>query len=459
MQKIEQSAIFSAYIEKFNELKIVFDNLPEGVVAILDADRNIATANKAFSKMLQLPLENILGQKAAKVFENDIPDLLELLEETIKTRKGIRNYTMEIVTPSGETRCYLVSTALLDEKTSDIGLILILHDISELTRLRKLGIQTDRYGELIGKSKRMKEIYGLVETIKHYDSSVLILGETGTGKELIARTIHNVSDRKNTPFVPVNCSAIPDNLIESELFGYVKGAFTGAESNRAGRFKVAEGGTIFLDEVSTLSINTQVKLLRVLQEKIIEPLGSSKGTPVDVRILSATNKDLVELAAKGKFREDLYYRLKVIQINLPPLRERKDDILLLADFFITRLNRYYNKSMVGISPHAKEALANYLWPGNVRELENAVEHAFVLADDLLLGIDHFPPEIRHVGENGTPPPPVDIDPNREEKNVRKALFASKGNRSKAAGILGMHRSSLWRKMREYRIDKGFGKNH
>lgn len=458
MQNIERAAIFSAYIEKFNELKTIFDNLPEGVVAILDVDRNIVTANKAFSKMVQLPLENILGQKAARVFKNDIPDLLELLEETIKTRKGIRNYTMEIVTPSGETRCYMVSTALLDEKSSDIGLILILHDISELTRLRKLGLQMDRYGELIGKSKRMKEIYGLIETLKHYDSSVLILGETGTGKELIARTIHNVSDRKNNPFVPVNCSAIPENLIESELFGYVKGAFTGAESNRVGRFKTADGGTLFLDEVGTLNINTQVKILRVLQEKIIEPLGSSKGTPVDVRILSATNKDLVELSAKGAFRKDLYYRLKVIQINLPPLRERKEDILLLTDFFIARLNRYYNKSMVGISPHAKEALANYLWPGNVRELENAVEHAFVLADDLLLGIDHFPPEIRHAGENGTPPPPVDTDPDREEKNIRKALLASKGNRSKAAGMLGMHRSSLWRKMREYRIDKGFGKD-
>jgi len=457
-QNREYPAAFLEYINKFKELKSVFDNLPEGVVGILDVDLNIATANKAFSEMLKLPLDNIVGKNAAKLFKKNVPDLIELLKETIQTRKGIRNYTMEIIGSSGEANSYLVSTAIIEEMgSSDTGIILILHDISELTRLRKLGLQMDRYGELIGKSEKMKEIYSLIETIKNYSASILIVGETGTGKELVARTIHNMSARKNKPFVPVNCSAIPESLIESELFGYVKGAFTGADSNRPGRFFMAQGGTLLLDEVGTLNLNVQTKLLRVLQEKIIEPLGSSERIPVDVHILSATNRDAAELVAKGILREDLYYRLKVIQINLPPLRERKDDIPLLTDFFIARLNRYYRKVITGISSEAKELLKNYPWPGNIRELENAVEQAFILADRSLLEIKHFPFEIRRAAEDGIPPPPVEVSPRAEEEHIRKALLAAKGNKGDAAEMLGMHRGSLWRKMREYRIDKSFGK--
>ena len=459
MQKTKSPSTFSEYIKRFDELKTVFDSLPDGIVAILDADMNIATANKAISEMLQLPLKNIIGKKANKIFQKNIPGLLEILKETIKTQKEVRNYNIEVITPFGDAESYLVSTAIIEELSDlDIGVVLILHDISEITRLRKIALQMDRYGEIIGNSEKMKDIFALIETIKNYNSSVIIFGETGTGKELIARTIHNVSHRKNSPFVPVNCSALPYNLIESELFGYVKGAFTGADSDRPGRFNVADGGTLFLDEVGTLHMDTQVKLLRVLQEKIVEPLGSLKKIPVDVRILSATNRDLFELVSKGKFRADLLYRLKVFQIDLPPLRERKEDIPLLLDFFITRLNRYYKKNIVGISPRAKDKLINYLWPGNIRELENAMEHAFVLAGGPILEMKHLPSELRHADKNGTPPPPPKSDLSKEEENIKRALLAAKGNRTKAAEMLDMHRASLWRKMREYRIDKGFGKN-
>lgn len=459
MQIIKHPSTFSEYVKKFDELKTVFDSLPDGIVAILDADMNIATANKAISEMLQLPLKNIIGKKAGKIFKKNIPGLIEVLKETIKARKVVRNYTIEVITPSADAKSYLVSTAIIEEVSgSDTGVVLILHDVSEMTRLRKIAMQMDRYGEIIGNSEKMKNIFALIETIKHYDSSVLTLGETGTGKELIARTIHNVGRRKNKPFVPVNCSALPDTLIESELFGHVKGAFTGATSNRPGRFNVADGGTLFLDEVGSLHMNTQVKLLRILQEKIVEPLGSLKKIPVDVRILSATNRDLYELVAKGEFREDLLYRLKVFQIDLPPLREREEDIPLLLDFFITRLNRYYKKNIVGISSSAKDILSNYLWPGNIRELENAMEHALVLADGPILEIKHLPPEIRHADKNGTPPPPPESDLNAEEENIKRALLAAKGKRTKAAEMLRMHRTSLWRKMREFRIDKSFGKN-
>jgi len=459
VQKIDHPITFSEYIKKFDELRTVFNSLPDGVVAILDEDMNIMTANKAIAEMLQMPLKNIIGKKSVEIFNKNIPGLIEAIEKTIKNRKGIRNYTIDFVTPSGDTNSFLVSTAIIEEvNASETGIVLILHDVSEITKLRKIALQMDRYGEIIGKSDKMKSIYALIETIKHYDTSVLIVGETGTGKELIARTIHNISDRKNKPFVPVNCSALPDNLIESELFGHVKGAFTGAISNRPGRFNVAEGGTLFLDEVGTLHKGIQVKLLRVLQEKIVEPLGSSIGIPVDVRIISATNRDLTELVAKKEFREDLYYRLKIMQINLPPLREKKEDIPLLVECFITKMNRYHNKNILGISPKAEEMLINYLWPGNIRELENVIEHAFVLADGPLLEIKHCPPEIRHSGMNGIPPIPPERDLSSEEQSIRRALLSTRGNINKAAEILGLHRTTLWRKMREFRIDKGFGKN-
>lgn len=459
-KEIISRSSFNEYVKRFDELKTVFDSLPDGVVAILDEDMNIAAANKAIGEMLQVTLQDIIGKKLIEIFKNKIPGLIEVMKETIKSRKGIRNYTIEFVTSSGEVNSFLVSTAIIKEiGATDIGIVLILHDVSEITRLKKIALQMDSYGEIVGKSEQMKNIYALIESIKRYNTSILIVGETGTGKELIARAIHNASDRKNKPFVPVNCSALPDTLIESELFGHMKGAFTGAISNRIGRFKVADGGTLFLDEIGTLPLDTQVKLLRALDDRVIEPVGSSQRIPVNIRIISATNRDLSELVAEKIFREDLLYRLKVMQIDLPPLRERKEDIPLLVDYFISRLNRYYRKNIIGISPSAKELLMNYLWPGNVRELEHAIEHAFILASGALLEIKHFPPEIRHSDKNGTPPPPPKIDLNSEEEEIKRALLAVGGNRNKAAEILGLHRASLWRKMREYRVDKSFGKKN
>lgn len=452
------SSSLQGYIQRFNELRSVFDSMPDGVVAILDQELNIATANQAIAKMLHVTLKEVIGKKSVEIFKKNIPGLIEVIEKTIKDKKGVRNYTIEFVKSSGELTSFLVSTTIIDEiSAEDTGIVLILHDVSEVTRLRRIALQMQRYGEVIGKSQKMRDIYTLIESIKDYNTSILVVGETGTGKELIARTIHRMSNRKNKPFVPVNCSALPDNLIESELFGYVKGAFTGATSDRAGRFEVANGGTLFLDEIGTLSMSTQIKLLRVLQERVVERLGSSKSIPIDVRIITATNRDLMELAAKNEFREDLYYRIKVLQINVPPLRDRKEDIILLVDYFITKLNRYYNKNIVGISPSAQELLINYQWPGNVRELENAIEHAFVLTEGALLEGKNLPPELRHANNDGAPPPPPREDITEEEENIKRALYTEKGNISKAAKLLGMHRSTLWRKMREFRIEKGFGR--
>jgi two-component system response regulator HydG len=449
-----------SYVGKFNELRTIFDSLPDGVVVILDREMNIATANRTVASMLKLPFDQIVGSTCTDTFGGRIPGLMDVLTETIESRKGMRNYTIESKGGSGEVKSFLVSTAMIGEPdAANAGVLLILHDVSEMTRLRKITLQMDRYGELFGRSEKMKSVFALVESIKGFNTSVLILGETGTGKELLARALHTAGPRRYKSFVPVNCSALPETLIESELFGHAKGAFTGAVSARIGRFKLADGGTLFLDEIGTLPLETQAKLLRSLQEKVTEPLGSSQRVPVDIRIISATNRDLTELVAKKRFRDDLLYRLKVIQITLPPLRERREDIPLLVDHFIGRLNLYYSKRIVGISPGAEELLANYLWPGNVRELENAIEHAFVLATGAILEAKDLPPEIRLATGNGHPilPPERSLGP--EEERIKRALLAVGGNREMAAELLGLHRTSLWRKMREFRIEKNFGKRN
>lgn len=440
----------------------MFDSLPDGVVAVVDASRNIATVNRAIADLLGQPTEDLIGRSAGDVFGEVIPPLVEIISATLETGEGVRNYTIEArPAPGGDehsSRAFLVSTAVIEEvEPPDRGIVLVLHDITELSRLRRVAAQIDRYGELIGTSSKMRELFTLIETVSAYDTSVLIVGETGTGKELVARSIHDHSNRRRGPFVPVNCSALPDELIESELFGHVKGAFTGASTGRRGRFEAANAGTLFLDEIGTLSMGAQVKLLRALQTRVIEPVGSSEGRPVDVRIVSASNRDLAELAAKQEFREDLLYRLKVIRIVLPPLRDRRGDIPVLAAHFIDRLNQLHRTSVVGISQGARDMLMTYEWPGNVRELENAIEHAFVLAGGPLLEEGHFPPEIRHANSDGAPFGPPTAGPDEEEESIRAALLAAKGNRARAAEMLGMHRGTLWRKAREFRIEKGFGK--
>ena len=442
------------YVEKFDQLSMIFDAMPTGVFAILDQKLNIARINKAASLILGTDSEIFLGKNAREIFESHFPGILKLIEETLQNRRPIKNFTLEIEDYNAEIKTYLVSTALTEAiDTQEFGIVLVLHDISEVTRLRKAVMSLHSFGSLIGSSAKMKEVYSLVETVAQYDTTILIYGETGTGKELVARTIHELSHRVTGPFVPVSCSALSSNLLESELFGHVKGAFTGAIKDRQGRFEIADGGTIFLDEVGTLSPEIQVKLLRTIQERTIERVGSSESTPVDVRVISATNRILTELVAKDEFRDDLYYRLKVFQINLPPLRDRRLDIPFLAEHFIDKFNKLFNRNVIGLSPAAKEMLMNYFWPGNVRELENAVEHAMVLSQGKVIEYQSLPPEIRHTKANGTPPPPPSQNLNNEEENIRRALASFSGNVSRAAASLGMHRTTLWRKMREFGIKR------
>jgi PAS domain S-box-containing protein len=452
--KDENQLALRDYVEKFNALSAIFDSMPTGVFAILDRESNIASINKAAGEILGSDAQSFVGKNARELFENKFPGIQRLIDETIKNRRAIKNFNLEIEGPNADVQTYLVSTAITEElDPTDFGIVLVLHDISEVTRLRKAAISSQGFGPLVGASPNMKEIYSLIETVAQYDTTVLIYGETGTGKELVARTVHQCSHRSEGPFMPVSCSALSSSLLESELFGHVKGAFTGAIKDHRGRFEMAEGGTIFLDEVGSLSVDLQVKLLRTIQERVIERVGSSKPIPINVRVVSATNRDLMELVAKKEFREDLYYRLKVFQINIPPLRERRLDIPVLADNFIERFNKLYGRNVIGLAFAAKDHLMRYFWPGNVRELENAIEHAMVLTPGKIIEPQYFPPEIRHMKSNGSPPPPPEEDLGTEEENIRRALAAFGGNVSRAATSLGMHRTTLWRKMREYGIKR------
>jgi len=313
------------------------------------------------------------------------------------------------------------------------------------------------FGNMIAKSKEMQSIFKLSAKVALYDTTILISGESGTGKELIARGIHFSGKRSEKPLIPVNCGSIPENLIESELFGYIKGAFTGADKNKKGLFEAADKGTIFLDEVGELPLTMQVKLLRVLQENEIRPVGDSKSREIDVRVIGATSLDLEEEVKKGNFREDLFYRLNVLSIKLPPLRDRTEDIPLLCNLFIDRFNNKLEKNIQGISSKALSLLIEHYWPGNVRELENAMERAVLLADESMLLPDNFPPEL---GVKS-----YDVDDNDifnlhslrvakeilEKKLITKVLIKTAGNRTKASKLLEISHPSLLSKIKAYNI--------
>jgi two-component system response regulator AtoC len=303
---------------------------------------------------------------------------------------------------------------------------------------------------IVYRSQQMEEILGLVKRVSQVDATVLIHGESGTGKELIARAIHAQSPRRTGPFHAIDCGAIPESLLESELFGHRKGAFTGATSTRKGLFEVTYGGTLLLDEVGELTLPVQVRLLRVLQEREVRPLGSDRAHKVDVRILAATNKDLEEEVDRGAFREDLYYRLNVISMRIPPLRERPDDILPLAEFFLQKYGKKVGRVPLRIEPSAANVLMRNRWPGNVRELENAMQRAVALATGEALRVEDLP---HTTGEDPlSPPPPLDVEGTLEDMEKRYILYVlnkHKGNRAATASALGIGRNTLWRKLKAY----------
>jgi len=313
------------------------------------------------------------------------------------------------------------------------------------------------FQEFIGDSKAMKRVVEIITKVAPTDSTVLIFGESGTGKEIIANAIHRLSRRREMPFIAVNCAALPEQLLESEMFGHVKGAFTGADSNKRGLFEEADGGTIFLDEVGEMSLATQAKLLRVLQNGEIRPVGSSSFSHVDVRVLAATNRNLEEAVAERRIREDLYFRLNVIQVRVPPLRERMDALPQLVGYFVNQMSRRFGKRIEGFDEQAQAYLRNYSYPGNVRELESIIAHAIIMADDEIVRARDLPDQVRAGGSAPFALPHYAMDDiptlkEMEEQVIRRALEKLDGNQTEVAEKLGISRSTLWRKMKEYGVN-------
>lgn len=364
-----------------------------------------------------------------------VEDEQELKGRHIKELIGI---DIEALPPEGERAEILVNTPCGKQKASllvspmgELGLIVSIHVAVEDAQKT-----SDEDGLFFGSSKHFQSILDLVSVISQYDVSVLIEGETGSGKSVLAKVIHSMSPRKNGPFIKVNCGAIPEGLLEAELFGYVRGAFTGAIKDKPGKAELAEGGTLLLDEIGDMPLSLQTKILHLVQEKEIERLGDTKTRKVNVRIIASTNKNLKELVKKGQFRDDLYYRLSVVKINIPPLRERKDDIPALAGFFLKKFSKKYSKKLKGFSPRALRALIEHPFPGNIRELENIVERAVITAQSGLISVEDLGLEME------------DSCQISERVRIEQALKQAGGNKAKAAQLLGMHRTTLWRKLKE-----------
>jgi PAS domain S-box-containing protein len=437
-------------------VRTILDSVADGVFTV-GPDFRITSFNRAAERILGISREQAIGQECCEIFRADICHEDCALRETLSTGREIIDRPVSILNSRSKRLPISVSTALLkDDGGGIIGGVETFRDLSPLEILKKKIQKQYSYEDIISKNHRIQAIFNLLPDIAESDSTILIEGPSGTGKELFARAIHNLSSRRDRPYVVVNCGALPDTLLESELFGYVKGAFTDAKRDKPGRFSLAERGTLFLDEVGDLSFAMQVKLLRVLQEKEYEPLGATHTVKANVRILAATNHDLLHLVGQGRFREDLYYRLNVVKIILPPLRERREDIPLLVDHFLDQFNVRMGKSLSGLSDDALRCLMEYPFPGNVRELENAVEHACVLCRGRRIEVEHLPREIRNAVESKLEKaePASDSLPvlrSTELQLIRKTLEKHGGNRLEAARELGVHKTTLWRKIKRYGI--------
>jgi transcriptional regulator with PAS, ATPase and Fis domain len=337
---------------------------------------------------------------------------------------------------------------LRDEDGRIVGGVETFRDLSAEEALRKELRRNYTFEDIVSKNHKMREIFAVLPDVAKSGCNVLVEGESGTGKELVARALHHLSEQRRGPYVAVNCAALPDALLESELFGYVRGAFTDAKRNKPGRFALAAGGTIFLDEIGSVSGALQVKLLRVLQERVFEPLGGVAPTRMEARVIAATNRDLAALVQAGEFRQDLYYRLNVVRLQLPSLRERREDVPLLAEHFLRHFNLKQGKEVLGLLPETLAVLLDYSWPGNVRELENAIEHAFVMCRGSYLGPEHLP---RELTARLTPVQAPATLQDAEQEMLQQVLAKHHGKYVEAARELGIHRTTLYRKRRKYQL--------
>ncbi|HOF40034.1 MAG TPA: sigma 54-interacting transcriptional regulator [Candidatus Hydrogenedentes bacterium] len=425
----------------------ILDSVNEGVFAV-DQDWRITCFNSAAERITGVLRDQAIGNRCCDVFRASICETDCALRKTMSEGRPVVNATAHIVNHEGQRIPIRISTALLrDESGAVIGGVESFQDLTQIEQLQKELENRYTFEDIVGRSPAMQRLFDILPQVSASASTVLIEGASGTGKELFARAIHNLSPRRKKPFVAINCAALPDTLLESELFGHKAGAFTDAKRDKPGRFELAQGGTIFLDEIGDISPAMQVRLLRVLQERQIEPLGGLKPLEVDVRVVAATNKDLAELVQSGQFRDDLYYRIRVVYLKLPELKQRREDIPLLVNSLIAKFNRLQGKDIAGVSGKVMARLMEYDFPGNVRELENIIEQAFVLCRGGLIEGKHMPPELRSAtGVERDEPRAMSLDA-MERFLIREALARHSGNRKKAAAELGVDVSTLYRKIR------------
>ena len=439
--------------EKENQTRIILDSIADGVFTV-DSDWKITSFNRAAEKITGIGKKEAVGRHCWEVFRASICESFCSLRHTVETGNPVVNQSIFIVNSEGSRVPISISTALLkDNKGNMIGGVETFRDLSLVETLKKELSGRNSFHDIISKNKEMQRLFGILEQLAESDTTVLLEGESGTGKELFARAIHSMSPRKEHPLITINCGALPDNLLESELFGYKAGAFTDAKKDKAGRIALAEGGTLFLDEIGDISPALQVRLLRVIQEKSYEPLGSTKSERADVRFVAATNKNLETLVKEQKFREDLYYRINVVRLKLPPLRDRKGDIPLLISHFIKRFNDLKGKNIRGLKPEVMPLLMAHQFPGNIRELENILDYATVVCKNDHIGIEHLPDYLA----GNTKLEQKDQSGNRdgikeaERSYIYSALEKNNWSRKATAASLGMHPTTLWRKIKQMNI--------
>ena len=434
---------------------IILDSITEGVFTVDKAFR-ITSFNSAAEKITGTPRARAIGMPCREILRASICEGQCALHQTMRSGKPVLGKNVVILDAAGTRRSISITTAILRDREGEIvGGVETFRDLTMVDTLRKEIEREYSFEDIISRSHRMRTLFDILPDVARSGSTVLLEGESGTGKELFARALHTLSPRKKKPFVAVNCGALPDTLLESELFGHTAGAFTDARRDTAGRFARAEGGTLFLDEIGDISPALQVRLLRVLQEKTYEPLGSTAPINSDVRIIAATNKSLEALVRAGTFREDLYYRINVVCLSLPPLRDRMEDIPLLVGHFIAKLNRIQDRDIAGMTDAAMACLMSYGFPGNVRELENIIERAFILCRSGAIDSHHLPkPMCGNVRE----PESMQENSHRSFQNmeaafITNALKRNNWNRNRTALELGIHKTTLFRKMKTLGISE------
>ena len=429
-------------------LEAIFGSVKDAIITV-DNELVVVEVNEAAKSICGFS-HHVTGKGFASQLKSCNGKCLEALKETIDKKQPVERCRIECSNNKWPGQVVTITTSpLISRRGVFSGAVMVVRDETHLVSLERDLKKRRQFHGIIGKSDKIQKVYSLIEDLCGVETTVLITGESGTGKELVAEALHHGGVRSNKPLVKVNCSALSENLLESELFGHVKGAFTGAVQDRIGRFRKAGGGTIFLDEIGDISFSTQLRLLRVLSEKEFERVGDSTSVKVDVRIVAATNQDLREKVRQGEYREDLYYRLRVVEVTLPPLRERREDLSLLVDHFLKNFNQQFNKNIAAVSSDVIKLFMDYPWPGNVRELEHSLEHAFVLCRQSIIGVNDLPPEFKEIAKTKAS---LSEDEKKDDTQaLLQALEKTDWNKAKAARLLGISRQTLYRKIEVYNI--------